>query len=219
VYFAYLFIFLCYPELSRGYYEIAAAYGLDIKEPARRGEVLAIYGLSFGGNFLKAALNFIEIIPGIGAVVGASTNAAILYVMGQIACRFYEGKHHFLSKRRWQQEREKDWQTALAQCEVMDRILVHMVRASYPDLSWSEILSVLKRVSPSSLKIVASNLENPEPLDKLLIQLLPDFAPIVWQRCYEIARLDGAITPEQQEILDAVSQKFDLELLNPEKTL
>ncbi|MBE9168711.1 hypothetical protein IQ238_14750 [Pleurocapsales cyanobacterium LEGE 06147] len=200
-------------------YEIAAAYGLDIKEPARRGEVLAIYGLSFGGNFLKAGLNFIEIIPGVGAVVGASTNAAMLYVIGQTSCRFYEGKNHFLSKRRWQQEREKDWQTALAQCEIMDRILVHMVRTSYPERSWSKILSVLKRVSPSSTKTVASELENPEPLDVLLNQLSPDFAPLVWQRCNEIARLDGMITFEEQKILDAIAQKFNLELPNKEKAL
>lgn len=198
-------------------YEIAAAYGLDIKEPARRGEVLAIYGLSFGSKVLKVGFNFIEIIPGVGAVVGASTNAAMLYVIGQTACRFYEGKHHFLSKRRWQQEREKDWQTALAQCEIMDRILVHMIRVSYQDLSWSEILSVLKRVSPSSTRIVASELENPEPLAMLLNQLLPDFAPLVWQRCEEIARLDGTITPEEQEILDAIAQKVDRELPNQNK--
>lgn len=200
-------------------YEIAAAYGLDIKEPARRGEVLAIYGLSFGGNFLKAGLNFIEIIPGVGAVVGASTNAALLYVIGQTSCRFYEGKNYFLSKRDWQQEAEKDWQTALAQSEIMDRILVHMVRASCRDCSWSEIVSIFKTVSLSSTKTVASELENPEPLDSLLNQLSPDFAPLVLQKCDEIARLDGTITPEEQEILDAIAQKFNLELPNQEKAL
>ena len=34
-------------------YEIAAAYGLDLNEPARRGEVLAIFGLSLGADVLK----------------------------------------------------------------------------------------------------------------------------------------------------------------------
>ena len=35
-------------------YEIAAAYGLDLNDPARKGEVLAIFGLALGGgNALK----------------------------------------------------------------------------------------------------------------------------------------------------------------------
>jgi hypothetical protein len=74
-------------------YEIAAAYGLDLQEPARRGEVLAILGLSLGGDALKTGLSLAEIMPGIGPVVGASTNAAMLYILGQTACRFYEGKY------------------------------------------------------------------------------------------------------------------------------
>ena len=73
-------------------YEIAAAYGLDLNDPARRGEVLGIFGLSLGADILKTGLTIVEIIPGIGAVVGASTNAAMLYVLGQTACLFYEGK-------------------------------------------------------------------------------------------------------------------------------
>ncbi|RMF25947.1 MAG: hypothetical protein D6756_04620, partial [Cyanobacteria bacterium J083] len=73
-------------------YEIAAAYGFALDEPARRGELLAIFGLSLGADVLKAGLNVVEIIPGIGAVVGASTNAALIYVLGQTACRFYESK-------------------------------------------------------------------------------------------------------------------------------
>ena len=63
-------------------YQIAAAYGLDLNEPARRGEVLAIFGLSIGGNAMKTGFSFVEIIPGVGPVVGASTNAIMLYALG-----------------------------------------------------------------------------------------------------------------------------------------
>ncbi len=73
-------------------YEISAAYGLDLNEPARRGEVLGIFGLSLGADVLKTSLTIVEIIPGIGAVVGASSNAAMLYILGQTACLFYEAK-------------------------------------------------------------------------------------------------------------------------------
>jgi len=74
-------------------YRIAAAYGFSLKDSTRRGEVLAIFGLSIGGaGVLKAGLGGAELIPGVGAVVGASSNAALLYSLGYTACRFYEAK-------------------------------------------------------------------------------------------------------------------------------
>ena len=190
-------------------YEIAAAHGLDLNEPARRGEVLAIFGLSLGGDILKTGLSFVEIIPGIGAVVGASSNAALLYVLGRTASRFYEGKYQSSTQT---QQQEEDWQTALTQSRIMDRILVHMVRASYPEGNWLEILPQLREISPSSAKVIAMNLENPEPLDILLSKLSADFAPLVLSRCYAIAQIDDVITPAEQAIIDAVAVKFALDL-------
>jgi uncharacterized protein (DUF697 family) len=73
-------------------YEIAAAYGLDLEDPARRGEVVALFGLSLGSGTLKTGLSFLEIIPGFGAILGASTNALMLYALGYVTCRFYETK-------------------------------------------------------------------------------------------------------------------------------
>jgi uncharacterized protein (DUF697 family) len=76
-------------------YRIAAAYGFSLQESARRGEVLAIFGLSMGGSgTLKAGLSFVELLPVIGAFVGASSNAGLIYTLGQIACRFYEAKRN-----------------------------------------------------------------------------------------------------------------------------
>ncbi|MGL5804041.1 MAG: hypothetical protein ACRC11_01135 [Xenococcaceae cyanobacterium] len=73
-------------------YEIAAAYDLDLQDSTRRGEVLGIFGLSLSRNALKTGLSFAEILPGVGAVVGASTNALMLYTLGATASRFYEEK-------------------------------------------------------------------------------------------------------------------------------
>lgn len=74
-------------------YRIAAAYGFSLQDPARRGEVLAIFGLSLGGSsVLKVGLGVVELVPGVGAVAGASSNAALLYSLGYAACRFYENK-------------------------------------------------------------------------------------------------------------------------------
>ena len=204
-------------------YQIAAVYGLDLHEPARRGEVLAIFALSLGGGFLKTGLSFVEIIPGVGAAVGASANAAMLYALGYTACRFYETKNQSFSEEATiealQKESQNYWQSALVQSRRVDQVLVHMILASYPDKSWSDILRALKAVSPSSVKVVATHLEKPQPLDRLLEQLSPDFAMLLLGRCYRIAQLDGVITPEEQKVLDAIAEKFEIDLTTVENPL
>ena len=76
-------------------YRIAAVYGYSLEESARRGEVLAIFGLSVGGSgVLKVGLGFVELLPVIGAMVGASNNTALLYSLGHVACRYYEAKRN-----------------------------------------------------------------------------------------------------------------------------
>lgn len=74
-------------------YRIAAIYNFSPTEPARRGEVLAIWGLSIGSSgVMKAGLSVVELVPGVGAIVGSVSDAALLYGLGQVACRFYEAK-------------------------------------------------------------------------------------------------------------------------------
>ena len=193
-------------------YEIAAVYGLDLSEPARRGEVLAIFGLSLGADVLKTGLTVVEIIPGIGAVIGASTNAAMLYVLGQTACRFYQSKTSDVELASMQQQTDTDWQVALNQSKVMDCILAHMVQVSYPNEDWAEILPKIKEVSPDSVDIVAANLKQPHNLSLLLSELIPEFAPLTLNRCYDIAISNGSITLEEQEVLSQIAIKFNLDL-------
>ena len=79
-------------------YQIACAYGLDLQDPARKAEILTIFGLSFGSEqTLKIGIGYaakagLSLVPVAGVVVGAGTNAAILYALGYGACRFYETK-------------------------------------------------------------------------------------------------------------------------------
>jgi uncharacterized protein (DUF697 family) len=74
-------------------YRIAAIYGFPPHEPTRRGEVLTIWGLSIGGSgVVKTGLGLVELLPGIGAVVGITSDAALLSSLGYLASRFYETK-------------------------------------------------------------------------------------------------------------------------------
>ena len=193
-------------------YEIAAAYGLNLNEPTRRGEVLAIFGLSLGADVLKTGLTVVEILPGIGAVVGASTNAAMLYVLGQTACRFYEAKIAQAESKPTQQSTDADWQIALNQSKIMDRILAHMVKVSYPDRNWAEILPKIQEISPTSVDTIAANFQQETDLALLLEELLPEFAPATLNRCYEIAMSTGELTLAEQEVLSQIAIRFDLNM-------
>ncbi|MEH1771964.1 EcsC family protein [Nostoc sp.] len=203
-------------------YQIASDYGLDLKDPARKGEILAIFGLALGGGrLLKAAgLGLLRNVPLAGAVIGASSNATMIYSLGYAACRFYEAKLDESTSLESPQtlatlkaESEKYLESAIAQQALMDQILVHMILASHPEKTWEEILPELKAVnlSPKSLDAIAQNIKSPQPLDVLLNQLNRDFAIPLLAQCNKIAQLDNQITAVEQEIIEAIANKFDID--------
>lgn len=74
-------------------YRIAAAYDFDISDPARKGEALTIFTLSVGtSSAMKAGLGVVELVPIVGAAVGASSNAGLIYSFGTAASQFYKRK-------------------------------------------------------------------------------------------------------------------------------
>lgn len=201
-------------------YQIAAAYGLDLKEPARRGEVLAIFGLAFGGSrAIKVGLGLLRTVPVAGAAIGASANATMLYSLGYAACRFYEAKLNAATMETAKLAAVKDasenyLETAIDQEAVMDQILVHMVLASHPEKSWSEIIPDLQalNLSSTSLDAIASHIKSPQPLDTLLLQLNRDFAVPLLAQCYRIAHSDGETTLLEARVMEAIATKFDIDL-------
>ncbi|MGL4623016.1 hypothetical protein [Chroococcidiopsis sp.] len=211
-------------------HQIAAAYGLSLKDPSRKGEVLTIFGLGLGGGRLLrlAGLGVLRNVPFAGAFIGASSNAAMLYSLGYAACRFYEAKlkspETLNSKTgiaQLEQQSKKYLETAIAQEAVMDRVLVHMILASHPEKTWSEIQPQLKQLnlSPSSLEGISRNIQSPQPLEVLLNQLNRDFAIPLLAQCCRIARLDGHKTPEENRIIQAIATKFNLNLEQIESKL
>lgn len=74
-------------------YKIAAIYGFASTDSTRRGEVLAIWGIFTGSSgTLKSGLSFLEVLPGAGTAIGITSDAAIIYGVGFLACRYYETK-------------------------------------------------------------------------------------------------------------------------------
>ena len=199
-------------------YQIAAAYGMDLQEPARKGEILAIFGAALGTNSLaKLGLQYLlRNVPVAGAVVGASSNAVALYAVGYAAGRFYEAKGAALQSKAIaaaeQQAGEDFLARATAQQILMDQILSHLVRVSYPEKKWEEILPELidSQISPASLEVIQDTIENPIPLDRLLLEIDADFGLALLAQCQFIAKQDGIITPEEASILEQITQMIEL---------
>ncbi|MBN3894885.1 MAG: EcsC family protein [Nostoc sp. NOS(2021)] len=203
-------------------YQIASVYGLNLKDPARKGEVLAIFGLALGGErLLKAAgLGLLRNVPLAGAAIAASSNATMIYSLGYAACRFYEAKLDESTSLTSPQtlatlkaESEKYLESAIAQEAVMDQILVHMILASHPEKTLEEILPELQAVnlSHNSLDAIAQNIKSLKSLDILLNQLNRDFAIPLLTQCYKMAQLDNQTTPVEQQIITAIANKFDID--------
>ncbi|MEM6755368.1 MAG: hypothetical protein AAF630_20640 [Cyanobacteria bacterium P01_C01_bin.38] len=203
-------------------YQIASIYGLNLQDAARKGEVLAIFGLGLGGGRLlkTAGLRLLRNIPFAGAVIGASANATMIFSLGYAACRFYEtklsGSESLSSEEtiaKLQEQSENYLQTAIAQEAVMDQILVHMILASHPEQTWEEIQPQLEalNLSSKSLEAIEQNIKSPQPLDTLLNQLNRDFAAPLLAQCYRIAKLNHETTPVEQNIINAITSKFDID--------
>ncbi|WAL58081.1 EcsC family protein [Thermocoleostomius sinensis] len=89
-------------------YHIAAIYGFSLNDPTRRGELLAVWGLSTSGaGVLKTGLNFIEVLPVVGTVVGPTSNAALMFSLGHIARLFYDTKVRNMAKEQATQRAEE----------------------------------------------------------------------------------------------------------------
>lgn len=74
-------------------YRIAAVYGFELEDPARRGEVMTLWGVSSSSaGLVKAGVSLVEAIPFAGPAVSIGSNASLLYGLGYAAVRFYENK-------------------------------------------------------------------------------------------------------------------------------
>ncbi len=200
-------------------YQIAAAYGLDLKDSNRKGEAVAIFGLGLGGKTaLKAGLGLLRNLPVAGAVIGASSNAVMIYALGYAACQFYEAKQNPLTLEATladaQVESEKYLEAAISQEKIMDQILVHIVLAGNPDKSWSDISPELQaaNLSPASIDAIASHIKSPTSLETLVEQINSDFAVPILAQCQKIALLDGVITPEEAKVIESINKKLNFNL-------
>lgn len=186
-------------------YEIAAAYGLNLKETARKGEVLAIFGLGLGGGHLLrlGGLGLLRNLPFAGAAIATSSNATMIYSLGYAACRFYEAKLDESTSltspetlTTLQAESEEYLETALLQEAIVDQILVQIILDIYPGKNREQILADLQAVNLSheSLQTIAENIKSPQPLDELVKKLNSDFAVPLLARCREIAQRNPRLT-------------------------
>lgn len=191
-------------------YQIAACYELDLEAPERKGEILTIFGLAFGGNYaVKTGLRAISRnIPIAGSIVGASSNAVLIFSLGKIACQFYESQLNNPEENleevleECQENNETFLEDMANQETIMDEIFAHMWIAGAAERNLSDLLILLSslNMSPSSLEKLQTA-QNLTPLDQLISKLSPEYYSTVLTKCHLIAKADTIITPQEQEIL------------------
>ncbi len=199
-------------------YQIAAAYDLDLEDSARKGELLAVFGCVLGtSRAVKAGLTILELAPVAGAVIGASSNAVMIYALGYAASRFYEEKLHLQisqdSIELVKQENALFLQGATNQEAIADQVLVHVLLAGHPEETPEKLLSLIEtaNLSPASRHAIAQNIVTPTSLDALLNQLQPDFAVYLLGQCHQFAQMDGILTDGEKEILHKIAQHFEID--------
>ena len=199
-------------------YQIACAYGFDLNSPARKGEIVAVFGLALGGTqAIKAGIGLLKNVPVAGAVISGSTNAVMLYALGYAACKFYQAQLEPVEMEAYLETAENEIQHYLTRATdqqvLMDQILIHMILASHPGKSWQQILPELEaaNLSQTSLEVIEQNIVSPPTLETLLQQLNQDFSVMLLAQCQKIAEADGMITSEEESVIKTITQTFNLD--------
>ena len=196
-------------------YQIASAYGMDLHDSTRKGEVIAIFGLAFGGKMaIKAGLKLLRNMPLAGAVIASTSEAVMLYTLGRASCAFYEAKLNPVNFEEKlaaiQKDSEEILKSAVPQEEIIDQILVHVILAGNQNRSKENVLTDLRAANlrPESIEAIAEYMDSPFPLEILLTNIKPEFALPLLVQCQKFAMLDGVVTPEEAKIIEMIEKKL-----------
>ena len=196
-------------------FQIAAAYGLDLKDPARKGEMLAVFGCVLGGSkAVKAGLGVLRNAPVAGAVIGATSNAMMIYALGNVACSFYEKRLDLDATAQVmevvKQENALYLEAASNQQIIADQITMHVLRAGNPVASRDELLQRARELNfgPASVEVIKTNWDAPTSLKELLPLLNAEFGSYISGRARQIAEADLVVTGEEAEALNIITRYF-----------
>lgn len=207
-------------------YQIAAAYGQDLRDPKRQGEIAGIFALAFGGAKAAGILGkkIVETrvatelagrfaakkVPLFGAAIGAGTNAMMLFALGQAAKSYYEKKSSGAKQTATNQSDDNDdfLLFAAEQDDTFQRILTHIARAGNPDAQWTQIENELKTLGLNdvALQIMADEWMAPHQLEDLLAKLDCAFSLSLLAQSRRIAELDGTVSPQEQQIMSIIEK-------------
>ena len=197
-------------------YQIACAHAMDLDDPARKAEVLTIFGLALGsGMALKVGVGYAaRNIPVAGALVGAGGNAVMTYAVGFAAYSYYNaivsGKTQEQALEESQQATEEVLEEASVQESALDGILAHMVIAGQPQLSLEDIERNLAQLplEEASRTSISKHLKSLRDFDTLLTELQPEYGLVALAQAERLARLDAKVNPQEQKLLTQLEQRF-----------
>ena len=188
--------------------QIAAVYELKLDDPARKGEMLAVFGCVLGGSKAgkagfevfrnsplaakssnaitkvpveKIGLGVLKNVPLMGAAIGATANAAMIYALGNAACSFYEKRLNLGATAEImaavKQENALYLENSVEQKQIADQVLLHVVLAGQTATDKTELLAALRAMDfgSDSIELVENGLDSLRPLEELLPLLDEEF--------------------------------------------
>lgn len=206
-------------------FQIAAAYKQPLDDPKRKGEVLAIFGIAFGGQTaVRAGLSAMRAVPIAGAAIGAGTNAALIVALGHAACSFYESGGQALESEAAidaAMAREADWQAGLIAEEVASDLLL---------IRWHYLMGETRPIGEFLADRPSQEAFHPEAIARLggmtpleldtsalIGELSPLFAAsLLGQLELQVASLER-VPPEAAKIINGLGQAASVEAVDLER--
>ena len=192
--------------------ELAILYGRTIEQDELRQEVLAILTSVVAGKALvHAGAEVLGRIPVAGAVVSASSSAAMTYAIGQATMQYHRALAAGLGGSAAVSEASDQAKTFLIEAgrqeQRMDGVLLHLALADIPRNNRDALLVCLKPLAhdPAGLERLISAAESLPPLESLLEGLEEEFGAVLMAQAEQLVRADGHVSEREAVLLRQIS--------------
>lgn len=192
--------------------ELAILYGRSVDQAELRQEVLAILASVITARVLmQAGAGVLGKIPVAGAVVSASSSAAMTYAIGQATMQYHRaltaGRDGSTAVSEASDQARSFLVEADCQEQRMDSILLHLALADIPCKDRDALLERLKPLAndPEGLERLISTAEALPPLDALLDGLDEEFGAVLLTQAEHVVSADGRVSNREAALLRQIS--------------
>lgn len=196
--------------------ELALLYGRSPSDEALRHEIATILTSVMAGKALiKTGADLLQVVPLGGAVVSASSTAAMTYAIGQAAMQYQKaiagtdgGPSAVASAVCTSSEEARRYLTeAVSQEQRLDQVLLHLALADIASTDRERLLERLQPLAldPSRLEDLVDAAQALPPLGSLLEGLDEGYGAVLLTQAEQLVRSDGQVSQQEAALLRQIS--------------